>query len=221
MALTVDFTSNTKDLIKEIQRSRKKLKKELTASMRRLGGEWERRMKTNQFGPFRGKSFSFKLQNRSGSLRRSIRFRMSQSGGNVQLRLISEGVKYARIHEFGGTIKARAGKKLKIPLPDALTPSGNLRSDAVFQKKTLRNKRTGKFRRSFVNSRGEESFVFKSKAGNLLIARRMNSGRLRLLFTLKDKVKIKARLGFRRTWFKTMKNSRQREFRRAIERSFR
>jgi phage gpG-like protein len=83
-------------------------------------------------------------------------------------------VKYARIHEFGGTITPKKAQYLAIPMAAAKTGTGVSRYESPRQVPGL--------------------FVFKSKAGNLLLARREGKkGKLKLFFVLKKSVKIPAR----------------------------
>jgi hypothetical protein len=86
-------------------------------------------------------------------------------GGSAQL----------AIHEFGGTIHARGGKYLTIPLPAALSKSGT----------------APPFARQWKNT-----FVAMSKNGNLLIFQRRASG-IVPLYVLKPSVRIRPRLGMR------------------------
>jgi phage gpG-like protein len=63
------------------------------------------------------------LMPRSGALRRSIATRVSTEGNEV-VGVIGTAIKYARIQEFGGTIRARNVANLTIPLAAALGPDG-------------------------------------------------------------------------------------------------
>jgi len=71
---------------------------------------------------------------RTGALRRSYGQRTTQQNDAVQLDVgvlagMSEPIQYARLHEYGGTIKSsRAGGYLAIPLFGALTAAGVGRS---------------------------------------------------------------------------------------------
>ena len=78
---------------------------------------------------------------------------------------------YATIHEKGGTIQAKYAEYLTMPLPRALTPAGVVKKPATDW---------------------EDTFVQKSKKGNLIIFQK--SGRNIIpLFVLKRKVKIPKR----------------------------
>lgn len=113
---------------------------------------------------------------RSGTLRRSFDATVTELGKVGWRAVIFSDVKYAAIHEFGGTIRARKSKYLTIPLPPMLTATGVLRQSA----------------RSV-----PDTFVFKSKRGNLFIARTDANGKLELLFLLRTEVYIPARMGLR------------------------
>ncbi len=66
----------------------------------------------------------------SGNLRRSIASRVDVSGGGITAYIgVTKGpaVKYARIHEEGGVIKAKPGKALAVPLDAARTAGGKLK----------------------------------------------------------------------------------------------
>jgi hypothetical protein len=92
----------------------------------------------------------------------------------VQGEIGTNGVPYGRIHETGGTIRAKNGKYLTIPLPAALN------SDGTPKKRSARE--------------WDRTFVRESKAGNLLIFQKRGSG-IVPLYVLKKKVRIPARLG--------------------------
>lgn len=80
------------------------------------------------------------------------------------------------IHEYGGTIRPRRRQWLTVPLPAALTAAGVLRDTAA------------ELRRA-----GAPTFVFRSRRGNLLIARRISDERIEPLFVLKRQVQMPAR----------------------------
>ncbi len=184
-----------KKLLARLDGIPKRLGTEWRKAARDLGAEHERRVKTNQFGPFQANSFANKLRVRTGATRAGIRFTLTGAGRSTVMRSRASG-RHVRLQEFGGVVRAKS-KLLKIPLPSALTPSGNLKSSAVFGSDKT-------------NSKGQRSFVFKSKAGNLIIA--ITTGKRKKLvplFVLKKQVRIPpGRLGFFRTW------REMREFRR-------
>jgi len=70
------------------------------------------------------------LSVRTGRLRSSLAGSADLTGGTLNVKLRAGGpsrggtVKYAGIQEFGGTVRAKPGKMLRIPLPPALTGAG-------------------------------------------------------------------------------------------------
>lgn len=116
------------------------------------------------------------LRRRSGGMYRALTNSYSVSHGSTVESVVAEiGLpsKYA-VHERGATITAKKAKYLTIPLPAALRPNGTpLRPSA----------------RDWDNT-----FVGKSKKGNLLIFRKTDNG-IVPLYALKKQVKIPARLG--------------------------
>lgn len=84
---------------------------------------------------------------------------------------------YLRIHEFGGTIRAKNVRYLTIPLKAALRADGTPILPSARQ--------------------WARTFVITSKKGNLLIVQR-NGKTITPLYVLKREVKIPARLGMRK-----------------------
>lgn len=112
-----------------------------------------------------------RLNVRSGRLRSSIAVGVERDG-DVHRGIIGTNVVYARIHEKGGEIKPVRTKYLTIPLAAAKTKGGVSRGTA----------------RDYQNT-----FVKKSKAGNLIIFQKQAGG-LVPLFLLRDRpVEIPAR----------------------------
>jgi hypothetical protein len=108
----------------------------------------------------------------SGRLRSSIRGRVEHSallGGSFGV--VGSNVVYARIQELGGVIKARHAKYLTIPLSGAKTKAGVVRGSA----------------RSF-----PDTFVMRSRSGDLLIVQRRGQGVLPL-FVLKPEITIRGK----------------------------
>jgi len=107
---------------------------------------------------------------KSGHLRRHIRGRVESSTLlGASFGVVGSDVVYARIQELGGVVKARNAKYLTIPLAGAKTKAGIVRGGA----------------RTF-----SETFVIRSRSGNLLIMQRRGRGVLPL-FVLKPKVEIR------------------------------
>lgn len=124
--------------------------------------------------PWPSGTTSSSLSTRSGNLiatiRNSVRVygsTLNDIGGSISAPF------YARIHETGGTISAKNVKYLTIPLPAALNANGTP------IKRSARD--------------WENTFILKSKRGNLLIMQR-NGKDLIPLYVLKTEVQIPARL---------------------------
>lgn len=136
------------------------------------------RMEKEHGSPWNGqvRNPSRHLQSRSGEGLRSIRdsIRVAAENGTLIAGQISAGS--LSFHETGGTIRARGGGYLTIPLPAALDPRGvPLRQRA---------------------RQWDNTFVRRSRKGNLLIFRRIPGARdLTPLYILKTEVHIPARLG--------------------------
>lgn len=64
------------------------------------------------------------LKVRTGNLRRHFFNHVEGEGGNRVLTVGVAGVPYARIQEMGGTVRAKNGKYLAIPIGPALTAAG-------------------------------------------------------------------------------------------------
>lgn len=124
---------------------------------------------------------SNRLQSRSGkgvqSIRDSVKLDSGPTLDDVQ-GSISTGT--MGIHEEGGVIRPSRSKYLTIPLPSALDRRG------VPLKKSARD--------------WPDTFVIRSKRGNLLIVQKRKGGGITPLYLLKSSVRIKARLGLERTW---------------------
>lgn len=127
---------------------------------------------------------------RTGALRRSFGYAVEGQGLASVLRVFSQGLPYAAIQEFGGTIRPKNKRFLTIPLPDAKTPAGALKGGARLVQRGSK----------YFTADGDPTFIFRSKRGNLLIGAEAKNGRRRLLYTLKPSVTLKARLGFNRTF---------------------
>lgn len=119
------------------------------------------------------------LSKRSGDLVESIRNSVFVKEGDLNSIVGSiGGVFYLKVHEYGKTIYAKNVKYLTIPLPAALNSNGTPK------KKSARE--------------WENTFVLKSKAGNLLIVQKVGRN-IVPLYVLKTSVKIPARAQVRTT----------------------
>ncbi len=122
---------------------------------------------------------SNRLNSRTGLLRRSLKAKIEGSKLNSLRGSVSTGVKYAPIHETGGTIRAKdkylrvpGGPYLNIPLDANKTAAGVMRRNAgaVF---------------------GAGGYIIKSKRANYIVM--SNQGVP--MFVLVKQVTLKARLG--------------------------
>jgi hypothetical protein len=121
------------------------------------------------------------LSRRSGNLTDAIVNSVEVRGATmatIEGHIGAPGMVYAKIQEDGGTIKAKGGKWLCIPLPAALDSHGlPLKSSP----------------REWPNT-----FFAKSKAGNLIIFQRVGTNIIPL-YVLRTSVVIPARLGMKTT----------------------
>jgi phage gpG-like protein len=67
------------------------------------------------------------LHTRSGKLRRSLHPSVYSTSPTELVAMVSNNTEYARIQEYGGTIRPVNRQWLTIPLPAALTPKGVMR----------------------------------------------------------------------------------------------
>lgn len=117
---------------------------------------------------------------RSGRLRSSLGQVTTVNGSLINTLLGSMGVVYARIQEFGGTIRPKKGKYLAIPVGPALTAAGVAR---------------------FGPRDVEGLFFIKTANGGLLVRREGKGSRSRLVtyFVLVTSATLKPKLGLRET----------------------
>lgn len=177
----------------KLQLAIKQVPKLLNTSMKegfeQIGLDFENRMQDRFSGQLTGpwkRNEGDKLANRYGNLRRSIRKPVTGTTlNNLKLRAtIGDAVTapYARIQEEGGTVKAKKpGGFLTIPMPANLTPTGRTR---------VQRPRTDK-----------SIFVLRVDRRAFLVRKSASGEGLQFLFLLKKQVKIKPRLGFKKTWF--------------------
>lgn len=128
-------------------------------------------------GPWPGGTTPTTLSRRSGAAMTSLMEGVSVSGTGASIEGTMSGAFYLSIHEYGGTIRATRAQFLTIPLPAALNSNGTPKYMAARQ--------------------WNDTFVGRSKAGNLLIFQRRGR-EIVPLYVLKKEVKIKARLGLRK-----------------------
>lgn len=137
-----------------------------------IGLDFVRRIKLERF------SGRPALYRRTGELSRSIHFEVKgQQLNTLTLRIYSDSP-YAKIQEFGGTIKPKNAQWLAIPLDAVKTGTGVARGGP----------------RDY-----ENTFFAKSKKGNLILFQK-NEGKVTPLFVMKKEVTIPPRLGLHTTW---------------------
>ena len=115
------------------------------------------------------------LSKRSGKGLASIKKSIAVRGGSLDSVIGSISTGTMGIHETGGTITPKRSRYLAIPLQAALSSKG------IPLRKRPRDCNGG--------------FVFRSKAGNLIIGRRKVGEGIEPLYVLKKSVTIKSRLG--------------------------
>lgn len=93
-------------------------------------------------------------------------------GRDLKVEVFTTGVPYAAIHEHGGVISPTRGRMLAIPLRAVLTPAGVARKSP----------------REYMNT-----FIARSRAGNLIIFQKIARDSIIPLFVLKESVTIPAR----------------------------
>lgn len=113
------------------------------------------------------------LRVRSGRLRSSITHRIAKENNDLVAR-VGTNVIYAKIHEYGGTIKPKHAQHLTIPLDAAMTPSGVARYKA---RDLISQPSIGGFKRTFFRNK----VLFGVK----------HNGRVVPVFALKKSVTIK------------------------------
>tara|TARA_R110002167_G_scaffold26380_3_gene90876 strand:- start:7660 stop:8316 length:657 start_codon:yes stop_codon:yes gene_type:complete len=167
------------------------LRTSLGFRFQKIGDEFERLMDRRFTGKPSGalgvNNTKNKLINRTGSLRRSMSFKvLGASTGTADGLVLRSSIGNARTanyvftQEFGATIKAKGDGWLTIPLPDNKTAAGRVR----FKKAS---DVPGLFK---ITANGKQFLVRKSLSGE----------GLDFMFILKKEVTIPARLGFTKTW---------------------
>ena len=164
-------------LMKDWDGSAKVLSKELRSFLDQVAEA----LRSRHSGAWPGGTTVDMLSKRSGSLTDAIVGSVEVMGttmADTEGHIGAPGIVYAGIQEFGGTITAKNGKYLAIPLPAALDSSGlPLQSSP----------------RDWPGT-----FCAMSKAGNLLIFQRRGTN-IVPLYVLKTEVTIPPRLGMRKT----------------------
>jgi hypothetical protein len=170
--MSVEITLDTKGFNKACFIFPKSLFSNMRESFRNVGNEF---LKTLTVERLKGRPG---LMRRTGSLARSFgKVVIGNSTDDLLLSVYTDS-KYARIHEHGGTIKPKPGRKyLAIPLNPAKTGSGVSRFGSP---RNIAGLKFGGF----------------SKAGNIILRNVQGVP----MFVLVSQVKIPARLGMFSTW---------------------
>jgi hypothetical protein len=167
------FRGFADELNLEWKKAQSILRNELRLFLNRVA----RTLATRHGRPYSGGVHARDLMARTGKSVRSILNSVVVSGATYNTTTGKIGGDYPlAIHEYGATITSK-GKLLAIPLPPALNKNG------VPMRKSPKGWR--------------DTFVGRSKRGNLLIFQRRKSG-IVPLYVLKDHVTIQPRLGMKK-----------------------
>lgn len=171
---------------------------EMRKAFRAHGAFFEGYMKAKRFRGYAGpKNSGVLLQNRSGLLRKSFSHTVGGGLGQGQpltLLVFSQGTKYARLQEYGGTITPKRARNLTIPLSDNLTGAGVARYPSA---------------RDLLSRYPKQVHFLTTKKGKTFIVSEGKPGRqradpkssdLQWLWILKKSVEVPPRLGFRDSW---------------------
>jgi phage gpG-like protein len=143
---------NAEGTKRALRRAGERFVAEVERGMRQSGEEFIREMQTTRFRGYSGEKGDL-LQSRTGSLAGSFSYDVR----NLRLVLFSQGLKYARLQELGGTIRPKPPKRfLTIPGPDNLTAAGVARFPSAAALRSV----TG------------ATFVFRTPKGDLWIGAR-------------------------------------------------
>lgn len=179
-------------LEKALRDAPEETRKGLSRVLTRAGVLHENVVKRRRFGVYRGRAYADKLQRRRGSLANAYAVTTRPSASRLEMvagiRSGLPGSSYARIQEFGGTVRPKRGKYLTVPLPAALTGSGALSG-------RYRIRRSGS---RYVTDAGP-TFIFKSKRGNLIVAVKQGAN-VKPIYVLRRQVTIRPRFGFFDAW---------------------
>ena len=186
-----------------LQTAPKRLRAELATTLLKVGVAHEHALK-RRFRAYTGDSGDG-IQKRSGGLMQAYHLTRPHPDSLEVVPHIRKGMRgshYARMQEFGGTVRPKRAKYLTVPLPAALTKAGVLSG---------RYKIRPDGRGGFTTDAGD-TFLFKSRRGALLIGikdrktgRASAQGRgkkreLKPFYVLKKSVTLRPRLGFFGTW---------------------
>ena len=163
-----------------------RLQKRGKALVRNVLVDFEEKLTREQFKGYRGKPYRNALQRRNGDLVKSIRTsRIKELRGGGARGSTFTTSRYAPIHEFGGTIRPKRAKFLRVPLSSTLTPSGVAREENDIREVGGR----------WQTKDGRPTFIHKGG----IFAEGLD-GQPKLLYSLRRSVTIKPRLRWFDTW---------------------
>jgi len=209
-ASKIVFDANDEEFVKRVRAMEGKLFKVGKEGFVTLVENWSSLMRKDHFtGYYPGATRGTKLRTRTGAaLKRSAGGRvLGDKLGNLRavLRIGGGRAGYAALQEYGeaNQTSTRTGGYMRIPLPRALTPGGALRSKAIPRKAGTTKGggpiyMTGYGRTAVIKSGGKLFIVTRKKWR----PKAKNMGNV-LLFILKERVKIKPRLGATREVIET------------------
>lgn len=147
---------------------------------------------------------NYKLATRSRQLKDSFGSEVQGSTlGDLQVRVFSAGVPYARIQEHGGEVRPKNAKNLTIPLKAALTGAGVPRYPGGARQVIAENPD----RAFFFTTRDGRTFLALRDPQNKAVRRGSDKGtigtsreRIALMYRLVKRSTIPPRLQFRKSW---------------------
>lgn len=180
---TIDLQGE-EELIKALEKAPDRFLLGLKTALHNFGTAYVSHIRRTRFG---NQTTPNRLKNRSGKLRR-FKFRVLNPSSLDRLFLIifpdPAAKKYAPVHEFGATIKAKPGKKLIIPTQTA-------EEDRTFYTQA------GVAKFQSVREYVDDGTLYPAETAN--VAGLWRADDAALMFIFKDKVVIPPRLGMRDT----------------------
>jgi len=174
-----DAERGLKAFVSQIRRDWDGSAKVLSIELRQFLDDVAKAMVERHSNPWPGGTTPQTLSKRSGKLLQSIVSSVNVRGTTfTTIQGFIGGSHIARVQEFGATITPKRAKFLTVPLPAALNENGTPKKQKA---------------RDWKNT-----FVAKSKAGNLIIFQKRGT-KIIPLYLLKTSVTIPPRLGLRRT----------------------
>jgi hypothetical protein len=139
--------------MRRIEQGFRKMPEKMHAQFGKAFVDWGEQWRGTMLERFRGGEGA--LHTRSGDLKRSLGAKVSGAGSaDLKLRLVSGGIPYARLQEYGGIVRPVRAKFLAIPLDANKTASGQARYPSP---------------RQFIASHPGETFFLRSGSTLLLM----------------------------------------------------